>query len=111
VHGDAAFAGQGVDAETLNLSDVPGYDVGGIVHIVANNQLGLHLNGDDPEAAVLATRLAFAFRETFHKDVVIDLFCYRRYGHNETDETATPPPHVVNVSLFVARGPAAIPYL
>jgi 2-oxoglutarate dehydrogenase E1 component len=117
IHGDAAFPGQGVVAETLNLHRLRGYQTGGTIHIIANNQLGfttypdeaystsyasglargfkipiMHVNADDPEACVEAARLAFAYRTRFHRDVLIDLVGYRRYGHNEGDEPAFTQP-------------------
>ncbi|MBI3977080.1 MAG: 2-oxoglutarate dehydrogenase E1 component, partial [Chloroflexi bacterium] len=117
IHGDAAFPGQGIVAETLNLSRLPGYRVGGTIHLVANNQVGfttppelgrsttyasgpakgfeipiVHVNADDPEACLAAARLAHAYRDRFHKDVLIDLVGYRRWGHNEGDEPSFTQP-------------------
>lgn len=111
IHGDAAFSGQGVVPETFNLSRIPGYSTGGTIHIITNNQLGyttvptasrstlyasdlakgfevpiVHVNADDPEACIESVRVAFAYRSQFHKDFLIDLVGYRRYGHNEADE-------------------------
>jgi len=117
MHGDAAFAGQGVVAECFGLSDLKGYRTGGSLHFIVNNQIGFttyprysrsspypsdvakmidapifHVNGDDPEAVVFAAKVAIEFRQKFHKPVVIDMFCYRRHGHNEGDEPAFTQP-------------------
>ncbi len=119
IHGDAAFPGQGIVAETLNLSRLPGYSTGGTIHIIVNNQLGftaepgdvrstlyasdlakgfeipiVHVNADDPEACIAAARLAHAYREEFHKDFLIDLIGYRRWGHNEGDDPSMTQPQM-----------------
>ncbi|WP_027572979.1 2-oxoglutarate dehydrogenase E1 component [Bradyrhizobium sp. WSM1743] len=136
MHGDAAFAGQGVVAECFGLSDLKGYRTGGSVHFIVNNQIGFttyprysrsspypsdvakmidapifHVNGDDPEAVVFAAKVAIEFRQKFHKPVVIDMWCYRRYGHNEGDEPAFTQPvmykriaaHPSTLSLYAKR--------
>ncbi len=136
LHGDAAFAGQGVVAECFGLSGLRGHKTGGTIHIVVNNQIGFttaphfsrsspyptdialmveapifHVNGDDPEAVVHAAKVATEFRQKFHKDVVIDIFCYRRFGHNEGDEPMFTNPimykqiktHKTTLSLYTER--------
>ena len=117
LHGDAAYAGQGIVAEILGLSDLPGYGTGGTLHFIINNQVGfttspqfarsspypsdiakmvqapiLHVNGDDPEAVTFACKLAVEYRQTFKRDIVIDMWCYRRFGHNEGDEPSFTQP-------------------
>lgn len=119
IHGDAAFAGQGSVAEVLNLSQLPGYRTGGTIHLIVNNQIGfttmpedarssayatdvakmieapiLHVNGEDPQELVWAALFALEFRQTFGRDIVIDMYCYRRQGHNETDQAAFTAPHI-----------------
>lgn len=136
LHGDAAFAGQGVVAECFAMSGTKGFRTGGTIHFIINNQIGFttapiysrsspypsdvalmvqapifHVNGDDPEAVVHCARIATEFRQLFHKDVVIDMFCYRKFGHNETDEPAFTQPlmyraikdHPSTLELYAAR--------
>lgn len=122
IHGDAAFSGQGVVAETLNLSDLKGYHTGGTIHIIVNNQIGFttspessrstsyctdiakmlmvpifHVNGDNPDAVFYVTQLACDYRMAFHKDVVVDILCYRRYGHNESDDPFFTQPQMYSI--------------
>src|SRR5213083_1260294 len=128
IHGDAAFAGQGIVAETLNMSQLHGYGTGGTVHVVVNNQIGFttipedarssmyatdiakmievpifHVNGDDPLACMQVSELALDFRQEFGRDVVIDMYCYRRYGHNEGDEPAFTQP---DLYVKIAKRPS-----
>ena len=128
IHGDAAFAGQGIVAEVFNMSQLPGYRTGGTLHIIVNNQIGFttlpadarsslyatdvakmieapifHVNAEDPLAVALVSEIALDFRQEFGRDVVIDMFCYRRHGHNEGDEPTFTQPHLYNT---IQRHPA-----
>ncbi|MFC3193934.1 2-oxoglutarate dehydrogenase E1 component [Marinicella sediminis] len=133
IHGDAAFEGQGVNMELFNMAMVEGYDVGGTIHVVVNNQIGFttthaldkkaglyctelakmvqapifHVNGDDPEAVVFATQLAADYRLQYGMDVVIDLVCYRKHGHNEADEPSATQPHMYKL-IKAHRSPREI---
>src|SRR4029453_15199480 len=134
IHGDASFAGEGVIQESLNLSQLEAYQTGGTLHVVINNQLGFttppeearssvyatdvakmlqipifHVNGEDPDAVARVVRFALEFRRTFQSDVVIDMYCYRRRGHNEGDEPAFPQPLMYQV--FARRPPVRAAYL
>src|SRR5438105_46160 len=134
IHGDAAFAGQGVVQETLNLSNLPGYTVGGTLHIIVNNQIGFttrpnegrssayasdvakmlsipifHVNGEDPEAVAQVVQLALDFRQEFQRDAVIDMYGYRRLGHNESDEPSFTQPLLYD--LIRKRKPVREGYL
>ncbi|MBK8913427.1 MAG: 2-oxoglutarate dehydrogenase E1 component [Phycisphaerales bacterium] len=134
IHGDAAFIGEGVVQETLNMSQLPGYQTGGALHVIVNNQIGFttppasarssryasaigkmlqipifHVNGEDPEAVAAVVRLAMDFRKTFRRDVIVDMYCYRRRGHNETDEPSFTQP--VMYRAIAKRPPIRESYL